>query len=62
MFCKIEIINNGFITFDNYGDWTRDVSNKIVWSGTAATAVTLGSVHTSADDLNSIVFKLIDAQ
>ena len=57
-FCKIEIINNGYIVFDNYGDWTKDASNKIVWSGTAATAVTLGSVYTDADNLNSIVFYL----
>ena len=57
-FCKIEIINNGFIVFTNYGDWTRDASNKIVWSGTAANAVTLGSVYTDADNLNSIVFYL----
>ena len=57
-FCKIEIINNGSIVFTNYGDWTKDSSNKIVWSGTAATAVTLGSVLTDADDLNSIVFYL----
>lgn len=57
-FCKIEIINNGFMVFTNYGDWTSDTSNKIVWSGTAATAVTLGSVFTDADNLNSIVFYL----
>ena len=59
-FCKIEIINNGFIVFANYGDWTRDANNnnKIVWSGTAANEVTLGSVYTSADNLNSIVFYL----
>ena len=58
-FCKIEIINNGFIVFANYGDWTRDANNnKIVWSGTAANEVTLGSVNTSADNLNSIVFYL----
>ena len=62
-FCKIEIINNGGIIFTNYGDWTGDViNNKIVWSGTAATAVTLGTVFTVASELNSIVFKLIDAQ
>ena len=58
-FCKIEIINNGSIVFTNYGDWTRDANNnKIVWSGTAANEVTLGSVYTDADDLNSIVFYL----
>lgn len=62
-FCKIEIIDNVGITFDEYGDWTEDVVNhKIVWSGTAANAVTLGTVDTFASHLNSIVFKLIDAQ
>ena len=62
-FCKIEIISNSSISFDDYGDWTLDVINdKIVWSGTAANAVTLGTVFTGASPLNSIVFKLIDAQ
>jgi hypothetical protein len=60
-FCKIEIINNGGVAFTNYGDWTRDVIHKkIVWSGTAANAVTLGTVFTDASNLNSIVFTLID--
>ena len=64
MFCKIEIIDNSGISFsNNYGDWTKDVIHKkIVWSGTAANAVTLGTVTTVANYLNSIVFKLIDAQ
>jgi hypothetical protein len=61
-FCKIEIINNGSINFTNYGDWTQPEDTKVVWSGTAANAVTLGTVFTSADNLNSIVFTLIDAQ
>jgi hypothetical protein len=63
-FCKIEIIDNSGITFSsNYGDWTGDVINKkIVWSGTAASTVTLGTVFAVAYALNSIVFKLIDAQ
>ncbi len=62
-FCKIEIINDEWsIAFDQYGDWTQPEDNKVVWSGTAANAVTLGTVFTSATDLNSIVFKLIDAQ
>jgi len=62
-FTKIEIINNGYMNFDAYGDWTRDADNKIVWSGTAANAVTLGGTHlTDASNLNSIVFTLIDAQ
>jgi hypothetical protein len=59
-FCKIEIINNWGISFTNYGDWTGN--NNIVWSGTAANAVTLGTVYTAAPTLTSIVFKLIDAQ
>ena len=61
-FCKIEIIDNEDITFTNYGDWTQQADNKVVWSGTAASTVTLGTVFTFADNLNSIVFKLIDAQ
>ncbi len=62
-FCKIEIIDNEGVAFTNYGDWTRDVIHKkIVWSGTAANAVTLGTVFTSASNLNRIVFTLIDAQ
>ena len=62
-FCKIEIINDEWsISFDQYGDWTQPEDNKVVWSGTAANAVTLGTVFTSASSLNSIVFKLIDAQ
>ena len=60
-FCKIEIIDNVSIAIDEYGDWTEDVVNhKIVWSGTAASTVTLGSVDTFTSNLNSIVFKLID--
>jgi hypothetical protein len=59
-FCKIEIIDNDGIAFDNYGDWTAGVNNNIVWSGTAANAVTLGTVLTDAGNLNSIVFTLID--
>ncbi len=63
MFCKIEIIDNSGITFTNYGDWTKDVIHKkFVWSGTAASTVTLGTVIAAALYLNSIVFKLIDAQ
>ena len=62
LFCKIEIIDNGGIVFTNYGDWTTPADNKIVWSGTAASTVTLGTVYAVANHLNSIVFKLIDAQ
>ena len=59
-FCKIEIINNDESTvFDDYGDWTRDeTGKKFVWSGTAANAVTLGTVYTVASNLNSIAFYL----
>lgn len=62
LFCKIEIIDNGGIVFTNYGDWTTPADNKIVWNGTAASTVTLGTVYAVANHLNSIVFKLIDAQ
>ena len=60
-FCKIEIIDDWGANFTNYGDW-RQINNNIVWSGTAANEVTLGTVHASATHLTSIVFKLIDAQ
>lgn len=60
-FTKVEIIDNYFINFTAYGDWTKPANNKIVWSGTAANAVTLGgSNNTIAQDLNSIVFTLKD--
>ena len=59
-FCKIEIIDNTYINFTNYGDWTQPADNKVVWSGTAANEVTLGTVYTNASHLNSIVFTLID--
>ena len=61
MFCKIEIIDDMSVACTNYGDW-REVNDNFVWSGTAANAVTLGTVFTSASTLTSIVFKLIDAQ
>lgn len=61
-FTKIEINDNSYINFDAYGDWTKPENNKIVWRGTPANAVTLGTVFTNASHLNSIVFKLIDAQ
>ena len=61
-FCKIEIIDNMGIAFDEYGDWTEGENSNIVWSGTAASTVTLGTVYTVALRLNSIVFTLIDAQ
>ena len=59
-FTKIEIIDNYFINFNEYGDWTQPEFEKIVWSGTAANAVTLGTVYTVANYLNSIVFTLKD--
>ncbi len=59
-FCKIEIIDDWGVTFTNYGDWREGENNNIVWSGTAASTVTLGSVQTSATRLTSIVFTLID--
>jgi hypothetical protein len=59
-FTKIEIIDNSYINFDAYVDWTQPADNKIVWSGTAANAVTLGTVFTAASNLNSIVFTLKD--
>ncbi len=60
-FTKVEIIDNYYINFTAYGDWTRPENTKIVWSGTAANAVTLGgSNNTIAQDLNSIVFTLKD--
>ena len=59
-FYKIEIIDNSYMNFDAYGDWTRAANNKIVWRGTPANAVTLGTVYTNASHLNSIVFTLKD--
>ena len=59
-FTKIEIINNSYMEFDAYGDWTNPAAHKIVWRGTATNAVTLGTVKTSASKLNSIVFTLKD--
>ena len=60
-FTKIEIISNSDIVFTAYGDWTQPENTKIVWSGTAANAVTLGgSNDTYTEDLNSIVFTLKD--
>ena len=61
-FKKIEINNNAFLTFTDYGDWTKSGLNTIVWNGTAANAVTLGgSATTNASDLSSIEFTLEDA-
>ena len=61
-FTKIEIIDNGFLVFDEYGDWTQPEDNKIEWNGTAANEVTLGGNNsTFCNDLKSIVFTLVDA-
>ena len=60
-FTKIEIIDNSYVVFTPYGDWTQPVDTKIVWRGTPASTVTLGgSDSTFAYDLNSIVFTLKD--
>ncbi len=60
-FTKIEIIDNSYVYFTEYGDWTQPENNKIVWRGTPASTVTLGgSDDTIASDLNSIVFTLKD--
>ena len=59
-FTNIEIINNSSMEFDAYGDWTNPAAHKIVWRGTAANAVTLGTVYTNASKLNSIEFTLKD--
>jgi len=61
-FCKIEIINNSGFLFDEYGDWTQPEVNKAVWSGTAANAVTLGTVYAVPNNLNSIAFYLVNAE
>ena len=61
-FCKIEIINNSGFSFDEYGDWTQPEVNKAVWSGTAANAVTLGTVYAVPNNLNSIAFYLVNAE
>lgn len=55
IFTKIEI--NGYVgEFTPYGDWTKPSEMQIAWSGTAANAVTLGTVNTSMPEVRSIVF------
>ena len=55
IFTKIEI--NGRVgTFTPYDDWTKPSDSQIAWSGTAANAVTLGTVNTSLMSVRSIVF------
>ena len=61
-FVKIEINGNSPFPFTEYGDWTQPELNQILWSGTAASTVTLGgSDDTYAHDLSSIVFYFEDA-
>ena len=63
-FTKIEInnVDGEYIVFTAYGDWTKPKDNKIVWSGTPASTVTLGgSNSTFCDNLESIVFTLENA-
>ena len=60
-FTKIEIIDNSSVNLIAYGGWTKPEYNKIVWGGTPASTVTLGSSNTTqANDINSIVFTLKD--
>lgn len=64
LFSRIEIISsNSSYVFTAYGDWTKDNdNNKIVWSGTPSSSVTLGgNVFTKFGSLESIVFTLVDA-
>ena len=64
LFSRIEIISsNSSYNFTAYGDWTKDNdNNKIVWSGTPSSSVTLGgNVFTDFGSLESIVFTLVDA-
>ena len=59
IFTKIEI--NGRVgTFTPYDDWTKPSDYQIAWSGTAANAVTLGTVNTSLMSVRSIVFYVED--
>lgn len=63
-FTKIEIIDNEFVVdFTAYGDWTRPEGNRIEWNGTPNREVTLGGTGmTIFDNLNSIVFTLVDEE
>lgn len=63
IFTKIEIINNEFAIFTEYGDWTMPEENKIEWKGTPDSEVTLGGTNmTIFGNLNSIVFTLVDEE
>ena len=64
LFSKIEIISSiPSYVFTAYGDWREDNdNNKIVWSGTPSSSVTLGgNVFTCFNSLESIVFTMVDA-
>lgn len=63
IFTKIEIIDNEYPSFAEYGDWTRPELNRIAWNGTPNREVTLGGTGmTIFDNLNSIVFTLVDEE
>jgi hypothetical protein len=62
-FTKIEITDNNFANFTDYGDWTKNGLKQAVWSGTPSNTVTLGrgsgySNNYQFGDLKSIVFTL----
>ena len=63
IFTKIEIIDNEYPIFAEYGDWTRPEVDRIAWNGTPNREVTLGGTGmTIFDNLNSIVFTLVDEE
>lgn len=55
-FCRIEI-NGEIWNFENYGSWEESENyDAIVWNGTPADTVTLGTVYTVVSAIDSIVF------
>ena len=63
IFTKIEIIDNEYPSFTEYGDWTMPEGNRIEWNGTPDREVTLGGTNmTIFGNLNSIVFTLVDEE
>lgn len=63
IFTKIEIIDNEYPSFAEYGDWTRPEIDRIKWEGTPDREVTLGGTNmTDFGNLNSIVFTLVDEE
>ena len=61
IFTKIEIINSRAVTFTPYGDWTKPANNKIMWSGTASSTVTLASSsNINCPKVTSIVFTMMN--